>query len=239
MPTSKVHPEQDAEASLEMRIEGSCLIVSLSGNWLFKLTRPPFSKVREFYKTCDASVKSLHVEGVDIGNWDTALLIFVHMCREFSEENNLECTLNSLPEGVQKLVDLSFAVPETEEIPVQQRSGWSENVGRSTLLIYAGIVRYLDFIGRFCVDMFAFIAGRSSLRKRDFLELLQTTGPQALGIVSLLSFLMGLIVAFVGVVQLQQFGADVYVADLVGLAMTRELAAVMLGVIMAGRTGAA
>jgi phospholipid/cholesterol/gamma-HCH transport system permease protein len=68
---------------------------------------------------------------------------------------------------------------------------------------------------------------------------LQATGAQAVPIVSLLSFLTGLIIAFIGVIQLQKFAADIYVADLVGLAITRELGCVMAGVIMAGRTGAA
>ena len=239
MPTSKVHPEKDTEAHLEMRIENAALVLSLSGNWLFKTARPAFSKVSEFYKTNGASLTSLRIEDSGIENWDTALLIFVRRCREYSKENDLKCLLESLPEGVQKMVDLSFAVPESEEMSTKQRFGLSENVGRSTLIIYESQLRYFDFIGRFCMDMVAFFVGRSQLRKRDFLELLQSTGPQALGIVSLLSFLMGLIVAFVGVIQLQKFGADIYVADLVGIAMTRELAAVMLGVIMAGRTGAA
>ena len=239
MRRSKVHPEQDTKANLEMRIENSSLILSLSGDWLFKIARPSFSKVRELYKTCDVPIKSLYIEDSDLGNWDTALLIFVRRCHEFSTKNNIACRFESLPESVKKLVNLSFSVPETEEVSAQRRSGWSENVGRSTLIIYAELIQHLGFIGQFCMDTFAFVTGRSKLRKRDFLELLQATGPQALGIVSLLSFLMGLIVAFVGVIQLQKFGADIYVADLVGVAMTRELAAVMLGVIMAGRTGAA
>jgi phospholipid/cholesterol/gamma-HCH transport system permease protein len=68
---------------------------------------------------------------------------------------------------------------------------------------------------------------------------MQECGAQALGIVTLISFLIGLILAFMGAVQLRQFGAQIYVADLVGLGMTREMGAVMTGVIMAGRTGAA
>lgn len=222
-----------------MQVKGSVLMLLLSGDWLFEVTRPAFSKVREFYKLSEQPIKSVCLDGTNLGEWDTALLIFSRICREFATDNDLKCEFKSFPEGVKELVDLSFAVPEAEEIPARLRASWSEDIGRRTLLIYAGVVRYFDFIGRFFTDVFTFIIGRSQLRKRDFLELLQTTGPQALGIVSLLSFLMGLIVAFVGVIQLQEFGADVYVADLVGVAMTRELAAVMLGVIMAGRTGAA
>jgi phospholipid/cholesterol/gamma-HCH transport system permease protein len=68
---------------------------------------------------------------------------------------------------------------------------------------------------------------------------LQECGVDALPIVSLINILVGLILAFVGAVQLLQFGAQIFVADLVGIAITREMAAIMTGIIMAGRTGAA
>jgi phospholipid/cholesterol/gamma-HCH transport system permease protein len=93
-------------------------------------------------------------------------------------------------------------------------------------------------LGQLLIDLFAFLRGKGRIRGKDFLVLLQATGAQAVPIVSLLSFLTGLIIAFIGVIQLQKFAADIYVADLVGLAITRELGAVMAGVIMAGRTGA-
>jgi phospholipid/cholesterol/gamma-HCH transport system permease protein len=69
--------------------------------------------------------------------------------------------------------------------------------------------------------------------------IIQECGVQALPIVSLISFLVGLILAFVGAIQLMMFGAQIYIADLVGIAMAREMGAIMTGIIMAGRTGAA
>ena len=98
---------------------------------------------------------------------------------------------------------------------------------------------YASFLGVLLLEFFAFVVGRAKIRKDDFFSILQNSGPKALPIVCLLSFLTGLIIAFIGVIQLQKFAADIYVADLVGLATTRELGAVMAGVIMAGRTGAA
>ena len=68
---------------------------------------------------------------------------------------------------------------------------------------------------------------------------MQQAGPAAIGIVTLISVLVGMILAYLGSVQLRQFGAQIYVADLVGIGMVREMAALMTGVIMAGRTGAA
>ncbi|WP_244651321.1 MULTISPECIES: ABC transporter permease [unclassified Lentimonas] len=227
----------EKKALLDMRAEGTTLVLLLSGDWLLRLDRPIFDSVEAALN--ESSISSLQLEGAQIGEWDTALLLFVRKCHNVVIDRKLRFIASDLPDGVQQMVDLSLAVPEAKATPAEEQSNWFAHIGESTLAAFAGFGRYCDFIGRLCLDIFSFLRGGSQLRKRDFLALLQATGSQALGIVSLLSFLMGLIVAFVGVVQLQKFGADIYVADLVGIAMTRELAAVMLGVIMAGRTGAA
>ena len=231
------HANSEQKARLEVRIQGAALVLLLSGDWLLRLERPDFAAVEA--ALIEGSITTLQIEGAKVGAWDTALLLLVRQCHDLAADRGLKFTLVDLPEGVQQIVDLSLAVPEAKATAPVAQSNWFVHIGRRTLSVCAGVSRYCDFIGRFCIDVATFLRGGSQLRKRDFLALLQATGPQALGIVSLLSFLMGLIVAFVGVVQLQKFGADIYVADLVGIAMTRELAAVMLGVIMAGRTGAA
>jgi phospholipid/cholesterol/gamma-HCH transport system permease protein len=81
--------------------------------------------------------------------------------------------------------------------------------------------------------------GRATLRWSDLFLFMQEAGSQAVPIVSLISLLVGLILAFVGAIQLKAFGAQIYVADLVGIAMVRVMGAIMTGIIMAGRTGAA
>jgi phospholipid/cholesterol/gamma-HCH transport system permease protein len=80
---------------------------------------------------------------------------------------------------------------------------------------------------------------RARYRASDLFLFVQECGAQALPIVTLISFLVGVILAFVGAIQLQRFGAQIYVADLVGIAFLRETGAMMTGIIMAGRTGAA
>ena len=83
------------------------------------------------------------------------------------------------------------------------------------------------------------LTGRARMRTVDLFGNIQDAGPSALLIVSTVNFLIGAILAFVGAVQLRKFAADIYVADLVGLAQVREMAAVMTAIIMAGRTGGA
>ena len=87
--------------------------------------------------------------------------------------------------------------------------------------------------------MVRLLRGRATFPRTEFAVILQEVGAQALPIVSLISLLVGLILAFMGAVQLRQFGAEIYVADLVGIGMARDMGPIMAGIIMAGRTGAA
>jgi phospholipid/cholesterol/gamma-HCH transport system permease protein len=97
----------------------------------------------------------------------------------------------------------------------------------------------LQFLGEAIMALGNAARGRARFRSSDVLLVLQECGPQALPIVTLISFLVGMILAFVGLVQLEQFGADIFVANLVAVAMVREMGGMMTAIIMAGRTGAA
>jgi len=81
--------------------------------------------------------------------------------------------------------------------------------------------------------------GRARFRRSDLFLHMQEAGAEALPIVTLISFLVGTILAFVGAIQLEQFAAQIYVADAVGIGMAREMGAMMTAIVMAGRTGAA
>ena len=107
------------------------------------------------------------------------------------------------------------------------------------LAAWQGAWDMLGFIGEAVLACLRLVVGKARFRRVDLVLFVQECGVQALGIVTLISFLIGLILAFMGAVQLRQFGAQIFVADLVGLGMTREMGAVMTGIIMAGRTGAA
>ncbi len=89
------------------------------------------------------------------------------------------------------------------------------------------------------IAFFKLLAGKASFRRSDLLLFIQQCGADALPIVTLISLLVGLILAFIGAIQLMMFGAQIFVADLVGIAMVRVMGAVMVGIVMAGRTGAA
>jgi phospholipid/cholesterol/gamma-HCH transport system permease protein len=112
-------------------------------------------------------------------------------------------------------------------------------VGEATLEAGKSAGEMLAFIGEAFLALGKLLRGKARFRRSDLILLIQECGAQALPIVSLVSVLVGLILAFVGAVQLRLFGAQIYVADLVGIGMAREMGAMMTAIVMAGRTGAA
>jgi len=148
--------------------------------------------------------------------------------------------LDGLPPNLRGLMELALAVPE--EIEARQMPmdvSEIKKLGTTSLNVWAGILLIAEFTGQSVLALGRFVTGRARFRACDFWMIVQECGAQALPIVSLISFLIGLILAFVGNVQLANFGASLYVADLVGIAMVREMGVMMTAIIMSGRTGAA
>ena len=167
-------------------------------------------------------------------------MVFLRDLSERCRALDLPLDLSGLPQGVQRLVALAMAVPERSDAAHEDRApGFLESVGGQVLDLYRGSGAMLDFVGEVMIALGRTVTGRARFRSSEILTVLQQVGPDALLIVSLISFLVGTILGFVGIVQLQAFGADVYVADLVTIAMVREMGGMMTGIIMAGRTGAA
>ncbi|HCN31358.1 MAG TPA: hypothetical protein DIT64_22155 [Verrucomicrobiales bacterium] len=145
-----------------------------------------------------------------------------------------------LPENLRGLMELALSVPEKDDARSgpQKKSGLRE-LGRRTLQVWQAARDAVEFTGESVLALGRFATGRARFRARDFWEVLQQCGAEALPIVALISFLVGLILGFVGNVQLTNFGANIFVADLVAIAMVREMGVMMTAIIMSGRTGAA
>jgi phospholipid/cholesterol/gamma-HCH transport system permease protein len=180
-----------------------------------------------------------------LGSYDSTLPAFIlSLIRSASgtapAKDKAVPSLDGLPESLRGLLTLALTVPEEiAEHTKQRHPSGILKLGHFTLQVWKSIHSLLDFTGQTIDSLGRLFTGKAQFRTTDLWMVIQQCGVQALPIVSLISFLIGLILAFVGNVQLSNFGANLFVADLVGIAMVREMGVVMTAIIMSGRTGAA
>ncbi|NVN90082.1 MAG: ABC transporter permease [Desulfuromonadales bacterium] len=227
-----------ASLRTEKGTDGSFLII-LAGDWKLGNQLPSLQTVTGELSASDGSQK-VTFGTHELGDWDSGLIIFLLAVISLCAQQKIDLDRQGLPAGVNRLLTLATAVPEQQ--------GTQRNVSPSPLLARIGLaaidfwqsqLEFLAFIGEASASFGRLCTGRAQFRRADVWIILQECSSKALPIVSLISLLVGLILAFVGAIQLKPFGAQIYVANLVGIATVRTMGAVMTGVIIAGRTGAA
>lgn len=221
------------------RIDTEILLIRLSGAWKLKTGLASATRVEKELEGYP-SISRIAFDAQNLTAWDSSILAFLVQISALCRQQRLSLDPQGLPSGVQRMLEIATAVPEREGAR-QDATGASMlvRVGNTTIGTAESIVEMLAFLGEMTVTFIRLFGLKARYRASDLFLLIQQCGAQALPIVTLISFLVGVILAFVGAVQLKQFGAQIYVADLVGIAMMREMGAMMTGIIMAGRTGAA
>lgn len=215
------------------------LAVSFSGDWLLESDLPPLEPVLDVLETVPAPT-ALSIDATHLGDWDTGLLSTLVRLRRTAGQNDVDIDDSGLPEGARQLLSMAFAVREREGARRHRKDKpFLEAVGDRTLDQVADVRNLLAFTGRLVMSLGRVLRGKGTYLRAHLVQYIQEAGAEALPIVSLISFLIGMIFAFVGVMQLQFFGAGIYTANLVGIAMVREMAPIMTAIIIAGRTGAA
>lgn len=189
--------------------------------------------------SAQSGVELLELDGKELGQWDSSLLVPITRLTAQAEERGIRIQNDQLPVGVRNLTRLALAVPPN-------RNARRETVSESLFSRLGGLFlslpdttsRVLAFIGELVLGFGRLFSGKSGCTRSNVLLSLQECGAEALPIISLISLLVGLILAFVGIIQLGMFGAEIYVSSLVAVGMTRIMGAIMTGIILAGRTGA-
>ena len=220
------------------RIEHT-LEAAIIGDWVLDATVPPLEAVLAQLGD-GAGIKKLVFTTESLGRWDSLLMTELIRLIDYSVNLSIDVDITTLPLGIQGLLNLAYAVPERAGARRKEiRVPWLAIIGKGGLRIQKDAHALVVFIGVAALSAVALLRGKARFRWIDLWRYIQDCGPSALPIVTLISLLVGLILAFVGAVQLALFGAQIYIADLVGLGMTREMGGLMAAIIMSGRTGAA
>ena len=222
--------------SLQITHNDTCVDFTFSGDWVLRVESGEVKEQWNHFLSQKSPV-SLNCRFFlkPDSKWDSSLLVFLLKARNDLIKNDHSVDFTNLPEKLQNL--LSFARQRTGEKNIS--SHVLDPADEGTLVSFVrACQQFSTFWGKWLLSLGQFLLGRSYMRFSDFFGACRDCGATALPIVTLIAFLTGLTMAFVGSVQLEKFNATIYVADLVSLAMVREMGALMVAIVMAGRTGA-
>ena len=175
----------------------------------------------------------------DLGQWDSTLPIELLRLILAYQKAGFSLNFDGLPPGLVKLLKLCQGPRRTSGTQTGKSLSILHYAGYWGLRVSTALYDIANFTGELVLCLGRMVAGKSQMRFRDFHDNVMINGPRALPIISLISFLMGIILAFIGAIPLKWFQAEMYVASLVGIGMLRLMAPVMVGIVMAGRTSSA
>lgn len=217
-------------------ITGKTLTLQLSGDFLYFDDNEAKDALFSMLQT--NKITSIVVKADSLKKWDSSLVVVLFELLKNAQKKKISLNLKTLPQNLRQLLDLSLAVDRKPTQSNPPKLPFLEALGNGAINLHFCCSKGWLFIHQTLRSIGRFITHKAIMRKVDFLFAIEDCGPKAIGIVSLISFMVGLILAFVGAIQLKSFGAQIYVASLVAIGMTRIMGAIMAGIIMAGRTGA-
>lgn len=222
----------------EFSVQGPVARLTFQGSWRTVQAGPDLSDVLPASAPPGTTQLHLVVEGVQ--DWDSLLLSQLYHAHAWAQRQAIKVEDSNLPDGLRQLLALSVAVPARATAGAAASGprglAW---LGEQALRQWSGLINFLNFTGEFVQALTRLLRHQARFRWSDFAQAFQACGPGALPIVATISLLVGTILAFLGSLQLEMFGAQIFIADLVALGMAREMGSLMTGIIMAGRTGAA
>jgi phospholipid/cholesterol/gamma-HCH transport system permease protein len=231
------------QGSVETKNQGTDLCLYFKGHWTLNSTFPSSAEIKTlFTETINTTsiIKTICFNTEELQAWDSRFLVILNDIQDYAVSSRVSLVTTGLPSGVRRLLTLAqTAHGKTPPKPEDTNPSFFEITGAKTLHLIQDCHEFITFTGTITLSFLRLFSGKAQFLGSELLYFLEECGPAALPIVSLISILIGIILAFVGAMQLQLFGAEIYIANLVGLGMTREMGAMMAAIIMAGRTGAA
>lgn len=218
--------------TLRVRADAQTVFVECAGTW--DIAQSPWN----FQEKIPQNIKKIVLDAAEIQSVSSPFLLFFSRLKSWAAQRTIPLEIKNLPESVEKIFRLSQIAPTTHR-QLPPKYGFFYGVGQWIIDCCSGVKHGARFFADTLAELVGIVVKCPRNLGKNLLPFIQQTGVNALPIVALISALVGLIIAFISVVQLERFGASIYVADLVSLAMTREMGCLMTGVIMAGRTGAA
>jgi phospholipid/cholesterol/gamma-HCH transport system permease protein len=216
----------------DLRVEAGDIHVDLTGRWRITSPTPRWNQIIKDQKSGRVL---LHAD--KLTSWDSSLVLFISEASNWCRVEGVYCNQKSLPPAVNDLV-AQLEDKTQHPVPAGRTPDFLTLVGIATTDCWHKAKQYSNFVGECVLSSLYLMRHPLKFRWRDSFSEMQRCGAMALPITGLIAFLVGVILAYSGAIVLRPFGGDIWVADLVGVTMTREMGAMMTAIVIAGRTGA-
>jgi phospholipid/cholesterol/gamma-HCH transport system permease protein len=226
--------------TVDLHSDGEHATLVLAGSWRLTQRLPRLAQAERMLEDA-RGVTQLGFDTAALTDWDSGLVTFIAGIHQLCARREMRCHADGLPAGLRKLLELARSVPQTGRggHAMQPTPSFVSRVGSDALDLIQSTGEIMEFFGEGALAFRRFLLGRARFKHSDLWVIMQEAGADALPIVGLVSFLVGMILGYIGDQQLKQFGAQIYVADLVGLATVIQMGALVTAIVLAGRTGAA
>ncbi|MEI8348996.1 MAG: ABC transporter permease [Candidatus Omnitrophota bacterium] len=213
------------------------LHLKLQGDWRITSGLPAVTRITSELKV-RKDISQITFDMLQMQEWDSGFVSFLLQLFRECEHKNIHIAREGLSQGAQKLLTLALVVHEKNLSRQKTREPFFGRVTDRVTKTEENIRFLLHFLGEIAVSFGRLLVGKAYFRWDEFVYIVQRCGIDALPLVSLISMLVGMILAFIGAIQLKLFGVQIFIADIVGIAAVRVMGAVMTGILMSGRTGA-
>lgn len=229
---------KQAKWELEIQYpETSRILLKLSGDWAVTAHLPVITDVVNGIKS-HPDVQILDIDATHVSRFDSGLVVWLMKVERFCKQENIDFHRANLPEGVQRLFHLAHEIPPRGFVHEEEDKSFLGNLGGAGRRLWRRINQLFEIIGATLLGFFRLMFGKAIFVPREILRFMQTGGHEALGIVSLTAFLIGVTLAIIGITQLEKYGAESFIANIEVIGVLRELGCLITGIVMSGRTAA-
>ena len=226
-------------ASIEWINDQETIVLKSSGHWTINALQQVKKRLDQFAKLTNKTSIQWDVSNV-ISIDSAGMMFFIHYF-DLLKSHDCEIKISGAKKEHKKMyVLIRKYVPEVIEAPSDSAFNLSKplhSIGKSTVDLALDIKSFLAFVGENFIHLLYSLMHPRSIRFGAIIKNIEEAGLRALPIIGLTSFLIGVVIAYQGAVQLEKFGANIFIVDMIGVSITRELAPLITAIVVAGRTG--
>ena len=222
-------------AYIDFTQQGNTIELKSSGNWTLEQIAHIDKKLKSLFRECNAGL-TVRWDVSQTYKFDSAGILLFMKYYDLLKKRGCNIEVVGVQEDQKQMYNLLRKNLQKSQI-VPKGGRFFEDIGKNVYAIVQDILYFLAFLGESFLSFCNNILHPSSMRYKAIIKNIEDAGVKALPIIAVTSFLIGVVVAYQSAVQLEKFGANIFIVDMIGISVSRELSPLITAIVVAGRSG--